>query len=442
MLQKRILIFLKMLLLALLMAINTVYAQKKGYEQSLEICERYYEEGRYDKALELCLKTIERTKKSNLKAAVNKLLIYKAKYYEALGNYLNFEASLFECIEQREKIYGKESIIYAKGLLDASHLYLLYTDIATSEKYLEDALKVIANFPETNQDSYFKERTLYIKTMIALARGLYSEVENKIPALLDVRQKRITETETQFDEAVNSFVSVDFNSFQQRRRKRAYAAILTLKGEVSRKIGNYEQAEKDLVAADTWIKENLENNGISFVNNEYQQTLLLLDRGLKIDEAKKKLEKNLFLAERRVGLVHRDFLKIHESVIDYYIEDRYRRKSNVQHWEINNNTSKYYGDEKTPHAVAIRLDAKRDFYIKDFENAEKKLLALYTNSTLVPSNHLERTRVLKQLFDVSIALDKYIEAQEYLDELLATQEQILGTNALDYHYTKIALATY
>lgn len=442
MLQKLTPSLVKLILLILVAGSSQAFAQNSTYEQALEICERYYEEGKYDKALELCKKTIEKTRKNNVKAAENKLLMYKAKYYEALADYFSFEATLFECLEQRENVYSKKSITYAKGLLDASYLYLLYTDIATSEKYLEDAEKILSELPNTDQDSYFEEHPLYIRTRIAMHRGLYAEAKENIPALLAIRQKRITDSETQFDEAVNSFISKNLNTFQQRRRKRAYAEILTLKGAIERNIGNYEQAEQDLEAAANWIKENLENNGVSFVNNEYQQILVLLDKGVQIDEAKKRLEKTLFLAERRLGLVHSDFLKIHESVIDYYIEDRYQRKSKIQHWEINNNTVKYFGDDRTPNAVAIRLDAKRDFYAKNFNAAEEKLIALYNDSTKVPDNHLERTRVLKQLYHLSISQDKYMEAKNYLDELITIQERILGTDALDYHYSKIELATY
>lgn len=440
--MQRFIRFSAVFVLFLLSFSVSLFGQQAKYMRTLEICERYYEEGAYRKSLDLCLKAIARAERHRLSLAANKLLLYKAKYYEALGKYYEFEATLYACLEQREKVYTKNSIIYGKGLLDGAALYLSYSDFATAESFLNNAEQILSHFPKTKEDTYFEAMSGYISTQIAFYRGDYTTAEALIPALLAIKKKRIVNAETAFDAGANSFVERRLNKFEQQRRKRAYAEILTLKGKIARRAGNYAQAEKDLAEAQAWIKDNLPKKGMAFINNRHEEIMLMFDKGLETDKAKKKLEKNLFLAERKMGLVHKDFLKIHEAAIDYYIEDRFSRKSRIEQWELNNNTSKYYGENRTAHAHAVRLNAKRHFYAKDYERARNMLLELRNDSTKTPPNHSERMRVLKQLYAVSVAEDRYIEAKKYLDELQKVQAKILGKESLDYHYANLALASY
>ena len=55
------------------------------------------------------------------------------------------------------------------------------------------------------------------------------------------------------------------------------------------------------------------------MRNQYVRIQLMIDNGDERDEIRKLLEKTLYRAERTVGTVHKDYIKLHALLIDYYV---------------------------------------------------------------------------------------------------------------------------
>ncbi|MDW7695185.1 CHAT domain-containing tetratricopeptide repeat protein [Flammeovirgaceae bacterium SG7u.111] len=437
---------MRFILLASFLLFN-VSLHAQNWDRSLEICERYYEEGEYKKALENCDKLIDQLNKRKKGLVVAMVNMHKAKYLEAIGEYGEFEDILLKTLKKK-KYKGELSTLYGKANLDAAYLYLLYSDINTAESYLETSRHIFqgssskGNDKDGNsQDLYFKSQYLFVETNIAFAKGDFDKARENIPELLKIKNQRLVNRETYFNEVSNRFEQRKLDWFKIRRRKREYAEVLTLKAEIERGAGNYKEAEKYLLEAENWIKDNLNKKDIAWAQCQHAYHLLMRDRGDDPAEVQKLLEKNLFLAERRVGLVHKTFLAIQETLIDSYI-DNYSGKSRVQQWELRTNTTKYFGKEKTQHAISERLDAKKKFYQRNYEGALEDLHTLYRTEGKVPLNHKERISLLKQLYDISLANENYEEGLNYMFELLKTEERIYGKSSLKYHYSLMQLADY
>ncbi len=162
-------------------------ASAQYYKKRLDICELYYEEGRYKEAVSNVDKLLKRMRKRpDEKEAIPRVLLKKAKYLEALGDYDGFKANIIEAIEMRKE-KGIDNIAYGVALLDASALYLIYSDIVTAESYLNAAENILTNRASvgTNtengqKDLYFESQKLYIRATINYLRGYYDDANRNL----------------------------------------------------------------------------------------------------------------------------------------------------------------------------------------------------------------------------------------------------------------------
>ncbi|MBT29269.1 MAG: hypothetical protein CMO01_06370 [Thalassobius sp.] len=425
---------------------STFSAFSQKYEHALEIAERYFEEGSYKKALDKTQRTVEYLHRNRKGLAIVKAQMQSLKYLIALGEYGEFEAILTEVL--KKKAYkGEHTMLYAKAVLDASLLYIYYSDIITAESYLTFAKDIIHELESEKDgnnvitDAYFKASILEAEAQILFKKGLFEQANKVLPALKEIKLKRIVSKESYFNEASLKVEDRKLDAFQVRRRKREYAEVLILEADIQREIGDYELAARLYDDADIWIRMQLSTKDPAFIQNQHSICKLMIAREDDPKEIRKKLEKNLFLAEKKLSLVHTLYMDIQETLIDHYIAT-YSGKSKLEQWEIRTNTSKYYGKANAKHAVSRRIDAKKEYYNKNFEVANDLLVELYKSEQKVPLNHKERVSLLQQLYDVSLAREANDEAKRYLLELKATQEKIYGDSALQIYYTDMKLADY
>jgi len=432
------------LITILFLTLQVTFAQK--YERKLDIAERYFEEGLYNKAYERIQKTIAYLKRNRKGLAIVQAQMQSLKYLIALGRYSEFEALLTEIL--KKKAYkGENTVLYAKAVLDASSLYLYYSDIISAENYLklaEDILKDLESDKDGNQvgqDTYFKFYSLKNKAEILYKRGLYNEAHAIVQQLKPLAKERIVNRETFFNEASLRTDERKLNIYQLKRRKRLYVDVLVLEADIHRGIGNYEIAERAIDDTDLWVRMNLSSKDPAMIKVQYAQSLLMIDQEKSPYLVRKQLEKLLFLAEKKLSMVHDLYLDIQESLIDHYVST-YHRKSKIEQWEIRTNTSKYYGKENIRHAVSARLDAKKEYYNKDFSKAGSILKKLHEDEKKIPYNHQERIHLLKQLYELSLAEEDYEAALNHLYELKSAQKNILGEDALQVFYTDMRIADF
>lgn len=437
----------------------TGYTQSKEYhKRKLMICERLFEEGRYLKALRYSNQLLEVLQKSENAAdslTVPIVLMQQAKYYEALSQFDTFQ----KLVEQSLQLRQGSSLPFAKGLLEASDLYLQFSDVIGAERYLNQAQSILEK--EALQDTWFQAQAAHLATRIAYQKGDYRQALSLIPDLLEILASRITDSETYFDEGRNQYTSRTLTKAGLKDRKAAYAKGLMLQAVIERDRGNYSVADSLFLGNDLWIKENIHRTGIdhTYIKNTHEHIKLQLMLAKDPQEIRRAMEKNLFRAERAVGLVHKLYIEAHELLIQSYTEMRYGTKGKKQLWELKTNTERYYSEASLPFAIYEKLQAKRSFYSRsnsllgglravfiDREDilieAQKEFVSIKNDIQKIPLNHAERIDVLNQLYKVSLSLNELDSAFSYLDQLLTQKAAVYGKNSLTYHLSRIDLADY
>ncbi|MFT5915465.1 MAG: CHAT domain-containing protein/tetratricopeptide (TPR) repeat protein [Bacteroidia bacterium] len=441
------------------------------YKKRLDICELYYEEGRYKEAAANVDKLLKRMdRRSDEKEAIPRVLLSKAKYQEALGDYDGFKESIIKALEMRKE-KGIDNIAYGVALLDASALYLIYSDIVTAESYLNAAENTLTNRASVGtgtekgqKDLYFESQKLYIRAFINYLRGYYDDADRDLVKLLDVRDRRISTREYFFNDVTGGFEERRVGGNQLRRRKREYVQVLTLAGQIARDRGDYSKADSLFSQADQWIGQKLRKTktDLATVRNTQEWLKLRIETGDDLKDVRKDLENNLFRAERSVTLVHKAYIAAQELLLDFYTITNYPRKGKFEDWEMETNARKYYTREKLPYAIYQRIRAKRVYYnqVKGFtrrdkqlEGAEETLTSLLTPTVrkikkdsvefaTIPNNHLEYIKTFEQLYEIAMAQNKLDSAQSYLLELVEANKRIFGEESIPYHLSRIQEADY
>jgi CHAT domain-containing protein len=414
----------------------------------IEKCERYYEEGFYDKAFQKCKREIRMLERKQKDFAAAKVMLLKAKYLEGLARYDEFETTVNKALEILEKKGGHD---YGLAMLEASYLYLLYGDMVNTERLLwqsQDLLKLSTATGFENNDNRYDDYTLYllyfIESKINLERGDFERFWELYEPLKKIADRRIVKKETYLENGQP--FSRNLDPFQFRRRKSQYAQVLTMAGIAHRSIGDYVQSQKTLEEAQDWILSNLSRFSMAYVNNYRQLALVKIESGGDLNQAKKMLEKAIFNAERIVQTVHKDFLVLHEDLIEYYAESRYIRKGKYQQWVFDKNTKMFFGSDSPPHFIAKRLQAKLSYNLYPtrgmFESVYRNLIELKNDINQLPLNHYERVKTLELLYNVSISSNRIQEAGKHLDELLSTKKVIFGESSLTYKVSLAEKASY
>ncbi|GEM_PF-466384 len=476
-----------------LLSINLLYAQK--YQKTLDISERYYDDGDYQKAYELCDRAINRLKsKSEEDRSTVLLQMYLAKYAEAIGNYPRFETLLNECLENKKILNSKNPLPVGNAYLDAAQLYLNYSHTNKAEKYLDSALQILGvsvsdrgKFSKKFQDRIIPIKILSIKAKIAYDRGHAEKFEAVVPEWLRLQKKLLNNENNEikyYDEVINDYVTRKLSGVELRRYQNQYAQIMTLRADVWRRKGDYEKTRKYLNEAYTWIDDNLNNREVAFIRNKHVENLMDLDSAKDVTDIRRTMEKNLYRAERILTTVHKDYLRMHQDLIDFYMDFMFIRKRNDELWDYSENAEKYYGYENIQNRNAQRLDNERDFidyalgganlnnalknvtlklgkwrgkllFWRKLSDVEQKittdlsseifddLMELVNNSKDIPLNHVERIRVLKWAYELAVILGGHDEeAKEILRKLLETNKLIYGKNSKGYQEAKMLEAKY
>ncbi len=418
----------------------------------IEKCERLYEEGFYRKALAKCDIELRRYQRQGKEIAAAKIMMYKAKYLEALALYSEFDATLNSALSIIERT--NKASEYGIALLEAANLYVLYGDLTTAERLFwraQEKLNISSatgfETLESRLDDYTLYLLYYIEAKINLERGNFQRFYELYEPLKTVSNRRIRRKETFIDISGNKQERT-LDAFQFKRRKTQYAQILTMAGYAARLRGDYPEAKKKLNEAQSWIVSdpNLSRFSMAYITNSHQLALLEIESGGDLKKAKKMMEKAVFSAERIVQTVHKDYLNLHEDLIEYYAESRFYRKGNFQRWEFDKNTKMFFGPESPPHFTAKRLTAKLQYYLyptkNTFERVYRNLIELKNDINSLPLNHFERVKTLELLYNVSISSGKIDEAYIHLNELINAKKVIYSENSLTYHVSLAEKASF
>ncbi len=461
---KNILLFVFFLFFSLQTTFS--FGQENGDERqlqrNLEISERYFEDGDYKKALSEAEKLYKKAQRKKNTDLTTKIESYLIKYYEATGEISKFEAMTKRFLSNRKK-HGEDSKGYGLALLQAAKYYAEYSFTQKAETYLTEAKKILGEKPAEN---YIFSELYYTQILIDFQRGNFLNIlDYQIQDLLSV-QKSLISKETQFYSDVSkSTETCNLSDREEVRRKTDYAQIISLRADAARLAGRYKEANKYVEQADNFIKTELSTRQLAYIRNQYVRIQLMIDNGEEREKIRKLLEKTLYRAERTVGTVHKDYLRLHTLLIDYYVNSgfvvqqdgknksfslkpkflqniKYSTQNVRQRWELERNTAKYYGTGYMQYSIALQADAMWNYENQRYGQSLKMLTDIYKNTELVPENSQRRLSVLEDIYYVRLAADDYQEAGKLMEQWVASHARIHGTRTLGYHLANLKLAKF
>jgi CHAT domain-containing protein len=464
MLKNNILLFI--LFIAFTFQATLGLAQQEGTEKKLqrhlEICERYFEDGDYKKALLEAEKLYKKTQKKGNTDLSTKIEQYLIKYYEATGELIKFRAMVKKFVEHRKK-QGEDSKGYGLALLQAARYYAEYSFTQQAETYLIEAKKILGEKPAEN---YIFSELYYTQILIDFQRGNFKNIlDSQIQDLLSV-QKSLIQKEIQYYSDISKQTATrTLSDREELRSKTNYAQILSLRADAARLAGRYVDASNYVEEADNFIKTELSTRQLAYIRNQYVRVQLMIDNGDEREKIRKLAEKTLYRAERTVGTVHKEYIKLHILLIDYYInsgfvlqEDeenkgfslkpkflqniKYTTENTRQRWELERNAAKYYGTGYVQYSVALQADAMWNYENQRYGQSLRTLTDMYKNTKLIPEDHQRRLSIIEDIYYVRLAADDYEQAGKLMKEWVASHACIHGTNTLGYHLANLKLAKF
>ncbi|WP_205959746.1 CHAT domain-containing protein [Flammeovirga aprica] len=437
-----------MTLLLLLFSTQLSYADgvNKKIDNLLQVSQKYADDGEYKKALIWNTKALRKAKGRD--SALIEVLAQRANFQLSLSEFGEFEETVSSFITlAKDRKSAKFGQAYA--LLMASQLYIEYTDIVSAANLYAEAKAILDSNPDTKEfvdkSLDFQKLEKEVVSRLYLERGQYDSAMTVIPTFQELSLDFAnSSTKEVYEIRGNRFITKKYNNREQIRLKRDHAFSLTMEGTLYRLNGDYERADSLLQVSEAWIKKNLRVDDVSYIVNYHERTLNYIESKIDPLVPRKMLEKNIYRAERVLGISHQVFFKIQEDLVDYYAWQRFSNKGDKTQWEYSTNTSLYFGRKSINHSKSERLVAKDD-YLKGNFNKSLRLtgdLMDDANDKIIPKNHKEYILLQELRYKLGLALENQDLAQKSLYSYITAIGNTLGKDALQYHIAKVEEATY
>ncbi|MEL6536475.1 MAG: hypothetical protein AAFQ98_13750, partial [Bacteroidota bacterium] len=416
-------------ILLLLLAMVPAQAQKK-FDKYRDKAQAAYEDGNYKSALKFSDKLIT---KSIAKLGPNNPYLPYAYINQAQtllenGILVEVDTTVGTALDLSIKAFGETSQEYAAILLKAVNVMLDYGQILKAKLYLDESKEIVEG---TN--AYEELKTAYVRAeaRVLMEQGYYREairfIDEKLPELQGLTSETIT-----FQDQDGQTQSISLSKEEYKRNFQEYARLLTLKGNIFRKQGNYTSSDSAFIYAEAWILTKLNRNDRVMAENVYWQTRMLDDNGA-IGFPEQGYEKALRILSKSAHPAHRLFVDINESYIKYLIRTREVVKAGNLERLFEKNNRKYYGQRSLNYIRTATLQLENAFVDGNFKRLENNTLKLIAATNVVPSNHPVVVEWLDFLHKVAVAEGRYDDAKTYLEGALNLKEDLYGPDAPEYH---------
>lgn len=421
-------------------------AQKK-FDKQLAKADKYYNAGNYSKALSALTKF-----KKAVTAKLGPNNAYMPGYYirEArtnlnAGSLTGFEVSLTNAINASFALHGDASVKHASTLIDVAETYNQYGYYRLGREYLDKAWEIASK--ATPEDPVLKGRINLELAETLIGQGF----GNKALELLKENEKFYLER------AIDKESYVENGQIKSRRvpdeeiapRFSAYARWLTLVAQAYAKQGDIDQGDPAFKQAHDWIKSKnrfMGETNLTIVQNDYLYLKMMVDNnngkvppGLK----ERYLDYGNLLGELKsrtspvTPLGHEIYLS--------YLDELQQTESNARYASLKSEydrmLSKYFTKSSllNINLQAVEFDSK--LKKEKTKNLEADALSIL-NSKALPRNYKTTVRTLEFLVSMSIQTKHFVNAENYLDQVVEIKKELYGETSPEYHLSRIALASF
>lgn len=407
----------------LILLVNVGAAQ---YQKKFDKADEDYEKGNYSSArnkIEGVLKSVEKKLGSNnpYKAIA---LIKEAKIKVGLGELVGVMPPLQSGVSMSEEVNGKESPEHGFIMLEAANVLISYGNFRLAGVYIEEAA---AAFQAS--DTYIEDIKAQLdvqRAQVLSGKGFYKEAV------------RVVNSQEQY--FLQRALSEEGSKKDIEKRKEEYAKMMIVKANSFRKMGNYLSADSAFIANLEWVDDYLKKSHLLWAENAYLNAKLLEENGLAIEAQAKLYEDAYIWAVRKYDLSHNTVMTMQASLMRaYYLNDQISR---LKITEADFKKSLREFDKTSIFNLADKkMDMTFDVADQDLRKLENKINSMLSDP-VIPEFHAERIELIEMAKRIALYEGKHKNTEAYDTEVLKIKEELLGTDAPEYHLTKVKLANY
>ena len=424
----------------------SAFSQKK-FDKQLAKADKYYNAGSYSKALSALTKF-----KKSVTGKLGQSNKYMPGYYirEArtnlnLGTLTGFDASLNNAINSSFTLNGDATLPHAAVLTDVAETYNQYGYYRLSREYIDKAVEILKK--STTEDPLLKARINLELAEALIGQGFC----NKALEVLKENEKFFLER------AIDKESYVEDGKIKTRRvpeeelntRFGSYARWLTLVGYAYAKQGDIDQADPAFKQAHDWMREKkrfLGETNLAIVWNDFLYLRMFVENNngeVPSNLRERYLDYGDLLGELKnrtspvTPLGHEIYLA--------YLDELQRKESTARYASLKAEYDRMLGKYFNKHSLmninlqAVEFDGK--LKKEKTKNLEADALSIINSKTL-PRNYKTTVRTLEFLVEMSTQTKRYVNAENYLDQIQEIKKELYGENSPEYHLSRIALACF
>jgi len=429
-------------LVLILMASIKSFGQPK-YDKMVMTAEASYEAGDYKKAIS----NLEKFKKKAFKklglenAYTPTYYLYLAKYHRASGKIRDFETNVSAAISSSILNNKENSQKHGQLLADVGELYILNGSYRVAIDYLNQSKKILDAGAFMTDAIKARWNVLYAEALIG--QGYYNDA---ISVLLEQEKYyagRAVKQESYVDDKGN-LKSRRVPDDELKARYQEYARWMTDVANAFRNQGNFNSADSAFSSAARWIDKNLGRYDITYANNQFLHSNLIVENGLEIDrdfpkgtgydEALNNLKASHRNTHYLAAAIYEEYLKrlLAEGGSARYLNTKLEFERMIN--------SNYKNSAYVARLKAVEFDAKLD---KDkTKNLESNANKMLLETPELPHNNIVTAHVLEFLYGLAIYKKSYTNAEKYLTDIVSIKTDLYGTAAPETHLARIKLANF
>jgi CHAT domain-containing protein len=407
----------------MLLCFTTTNAQ---YQKYIEKADEKYESGDYSSAR----KQIEKLKKKATKSLsynnpYNAIgLIKEAKINVGLGELVSVMKPLQEAIAMSEQVNGAESAEHGFILMEASGVLISYGNFQMASEFIDKATSAFEVSGSLIED--IKAELDVKRAQVLSGKGFYSAAIKLVDQQTDYYLQRAMSSAGDKDE--------------QEERKEEFAKMMIVKANSLRHMGDYQSADSAFITNLQWVDDNLKKSHLLWSQNAFLNAKLLEENGLSIDAQAKLYEDAYIWAVRKYDLSHNTVMTMQANLMRSYYRNGQNARLKITSADFKKSLREF---DKTSvfNLAEDKMDLTFDLADQDIRRMEDKINTMLASPT-IPEFHSERIELLELAKKVALYAGRHKNTEAYDTEILRIKEFLLGSDAPEYHLTKVGLANY
>ncbi len=411
------------LVVALVLFVFTSNAQ---YQKAIDKADEKYESGDYSSARKQIAKMKKKATKSlGYQNPYNAIaLVKEAKINVGLGELVSVMEPLEEAVSMSEQVNGTSSAEHGFILIEASEVLISYGNFKLADEYIKKSAEAFESSGSMIEDI---QAALDVqKAQVLSGKGFYSEA--------------IRLVNRQSDYYLQRALSGEGDKKQQEERKEEFAKMMIVKANSFRRMGNYQSADSAFIANLQWVDDNLKKSHLLWSENAFLNAKLLEENGLAVSAQAKLYEDAYVWAIRKYDLSHNTVMTMQSNLMRAYYRNGQNARLKITKADFKKSLKEF---DKTSifNLAEDKMDLTFDLADQDIKKMEAQINKMLS-SPAIPEFHSERVELLELAKQVALYSGNHQNTEAYDSEILKNKEFLLGTDAPEYHLTKVKLANY